>query len=185
MNHKSVLTVGQAKQLALLVAVAGIAGCASINSSSTEREVHVQGLGVVKVDLRGDSERLRFLHNGYLYLVPNSFVTRPELHPKEKEVLFLDIRPKELVANGRSLSTVEDAIQFLKAAGPDKPALITVAHPEVVPLPQVRLEELAPLMEFVNNSSFVGARQKMPAGWDWPEESDKGIANQTLEDTRQ
>ena len=184
MNHKSMLTIGQAKQLALLVAIAGIAACTSNNATPTEREVRVQGLGVVKVDLRGDNERLRFLHNGYLYLVPNCFVTQPELDEKKKEVLFLDIGPKEIVANGRSL-TVEAAIHLLKAAGPSKPALFTIAHPEVNPLPQARMDALTPVMEYVNTTSFVGMRQKMQTGWDWPEESDKGIANQTLEDTRQ
>jgi len=148
------------------------AWAAPIDTSLGKRKFRVAGLGIIKAKISpGSPGDVTFLHEGSLYGLPVAFLSRPELPEPDREVIRVTVTHGAIRCDGSDLGTSTEALDYIKrTAKQDRLVLVECSKPELDEIPEDEIAKLEPIFLYLySDAPFVGLRQEMPKGWQWPD----------------
>lgn len=144
---------------------------APADASEGRRRLRIAGLGVIEVEIRERSgDAVVFLHQGSLYRIPISFLSRPELPEPQTEALWVSVTREAIRHDGLDLGTPIDALRYIRnTASEERLIILDCSKQEMDQIPEDEMKELTPLFAYsYDPGNFVGLRQRMAEDWKWP-----------------
>lgn len=141
---------------------------APLDTRPGRRKLNIQGLGDFEVELQGSiggagvAEHIQFFHEGSVYQLPLSFLSRPGVPTKTVKLLMVSVCGDNIKAEEQEFSGLRDLKQFIEAnTGPEQLILIEILESDLDDLPQEWKEDLADIAKYIYESPYVGLCQIM------------------------
>jgi len=141
---------------------------APVDTRPGRHKLNIQGLGDIEVELQGSvggagvAEHIQFFHEGSIYQLPLSFLSRPGVPAKTVKLLKVSVWGDKIKAEEQELSGLRDLKHFIETnTGPEQLILIEILESDVDDLPQEWKEDLADIAKYTYDSPYVGLCQIM------------------------